>query len=172
MYSSSVPRALGYTSTTRKPFLRLSRPTIIGSENRKQNRFLLFVVLNSNPHKALASLVLFQRLPRQRKKKNVLFAHSTWLPPRVLDSHGTDHDQTWKVYAPLGVQSSLLLLRVVGCLCLEVSLRTWGADLFLYQLFAIQNRRSFPIGKNDTEMGQAPASERDLDTHTTYGPQT
>ena len=50
-------------------------------------------------------------------------------------------------------------LRAVDGPCLEVSLGTWGPDPFLYQFFAIQNRRSFPAGhsrseKNDPEMGQ------------------
>ena len=34
--------------------------------------------------------------------------------------------------------------------CLEISLGTWGPDPVLYQLFAIQNRRSFPIRKKKT----------------------
>ena len=54
-------------------------------------------------------------------------------------------------------------LRAVGGLCLEISLVTWGPDPILYQLF--QNR-SFPIRKNNPEMGQAPTSQarpRDTD---------
>ena len=35
------------------------------------------------------------------KKKNVFFAHSTLPLRRVRTSQGTDHDKTWRVYAPL-----------------------------------------------------------------------
>ena len=34
-------------------------------------------------------------------RKNVLFTHRTSPLPRVLASQGTDHDKTWRVYAPL-----------------------------------------------------------------------
>ena len=34
-------------------------------------------------------------------RNNVLFAHSTSSLPRDLASHATDHDKTWRVYAPL-----------------------------------------------------------------------
>ena len=34
-------------------------------------------------------------------RKNVLFAHSTSPLTRVLASQCTDHDKTWRAYAPL-----------------------------------------------------------------------
>ena len=61
-------------------------------------------------------------------EKNVPFAHSTWLPPRVLASQGTDHDHIWRVCAPLSVEPSLPSLSAAGGLCLEVSLGTSGPD--------------------------------------------
>ena len=55
-----------------------------------------------------------------------------------------------RVYAPLCVESSLPSSRAVGGLFLEISLGTWGPDPVLYHLFAIQNRRSFPIRKKSS----------------------
>ena len=77
----------------------------------------------------------------------MLFAHSTSPLPEVLASQDTGRHQTWRAYAPRSGESSLPSLTAVGGLCLEISLVTWGADPVLYQLFAIQNRRSFPIRK-------------------------
>ena len=74
----------------------------------------------------------------------MLFAHSTSPLPQVLASQDTSH-QTSRAYAPLRRQSSLPGLRAVDGLCLEVSLGTRGPDPVLYQLFAIQSRKSFPI---------------------------
>ena len=58
-------------------------------------------------------------------------------------------------------------LGALGGLCLEVSPGTWGPDPVMYQLFAIQNRRSFTVKKKKyPEMGQAPTSQarpRDAD---------
>ena len=96
----------------------------------------------------------------------MLFGHSTSPLPRVLTSQDTGHHQTWRACAPLSRESSLPSLRAVGGLCLEMSPGTWGPDPVLYQLFAIQNRRSFLIGKKYPEMGQAPKSQarpRDTD---------
>ena len=104
--------------------------------------------------------------PARTARKTCLSHTNTLLMPRVLVSQGTDHDQTWRAYAPLVVGSSLPSLRVVDGLCLKVSLGTWGPDPVMYQLFAIQNRTSFPIRKNDPEMGDAPTSQarpRDTD---------
>ena len=51
-------------------------------------------------------------------------------------------------------------------LCLQVSLGTWGPEPVMYQLFAIQYRRSFLTRKNEPEMGQALTSQaRPQDTH-------
>ena len=80
-------------------------------------------------------------------RKNVLFAHSTSPLPRIFASQDTGRHQTWRAYAPLSLESSPPGLRAVGGLCLEISLVAWGPDPVLYQLFAIQNRRSFPIRK-------------------------
>ena len=57
------------------------------------------------------------------------------------------------MHAPRSVEPSLPSLRAVGGLCLEVSLGTCGPDTVLYQLFAIQNRRSFPIRKKFIQNG-------------------
>ena len=122
----------------------------MGSESRKQNRFICDVETHTR-----LWLLLFCFTGDEL----VLFAQSTGLPPRVLASHATDRDQTWRLYAPPSVGTSLPSLRGVGGLCLEVSLGTWKPDPVLYQLFAIQNR-SFPTRqKNDPEMGQAPTSQ-------------
>ena len=61
---------------------------------------------------------------------------------------------------------SLPSLRTIGGLCLEVSLGMWGTDPVLYQLFAIQNRRSSPIRKKkNSERVQAPTSQARLPRH-------
>ena len=44
-------------------------------------------------------------------------------------------------------------MRAVGGLCLDISLVTWGPEPVLYQLFAIQNRRSFAIRKKSSRNG-------------------
>ena len=75
-------------------------------------------------------------------------------------------NQTWRTYGALRWEFSLPSLRAGGGLCLEVSPGAWGPDPVMYQLFAIQNRTSFPIRKNDPEMGDAPTSQarpRDTD---------
>ena len=101
-------------------------------------------------------------------QKNVLFAHDTGLPPRVLASQAADQDQTWSACAPLNVvlvakcEDRILQVVCVSTSCLGLG----GLIQFSYQLFAIQNRRSFAIRKNDPGMGQAPtfhAGPRDTD---------
>ena len=51
--------------------------------------------------------------------------------PRVIASQGTDHDKTWRAYAPLSWESLLPTLRAVGRLYLVVLLETWEPDPFL-----------------------------------------
>ena len=69
---------------------------------------------------------------------------------------------------------SLPSLRTIGGLCLEVSLGMWGTDPVLYQLFAIQNRRSSPIRKKKTfrKGSGSHVPSKTSETQTTYGRQT
>ena len=123
------------------PLWNVLSPTIIGSENTKQNR--LSPLWCRNPRKVLASLVLFNG-----SEENVLFEHSASPLPRVIASRHTGHHQTWKAYAPPSWQSSLPGLRGVGGLCLEVSFGTWGPDPVMCQCLRYRTgMRSYPIRK-------------------------
>ena len=151
-----------------------SKAAKYGIGKQKTEQVFPFVVLK---HTRLW-LLLFCSTACPDSEKNVLFAHSTCLPPRVLASQGTDDCETWRVYAPLSVGLSLPSLRAVGGLRLEVSLGTGGADPVLYHLFGIQNRRYFLTRKKKIDpemMGQAPTSQTGkFETQPTYsyGPQT
>ena len=71
-------------SVRKRKQLRL-RPTIMGSEYRNKQVLPLWCW---NPHKALASFVLFPKKPARTTKKNDLFAlRRTWLPPHESSSH-------------------------------------------------------------------------------------
>ena len=72
-----------------------------------------------------------------RKKRAFRTQHLT--VGASLASQGTDHDQTWRGYAPLNGESSLSSLRTVGGLFLEVSLGTGEPDPFQYNIFPIGN---------------------------------
>ena len=89
------------------------RSTIMESKNRKQNR--LSPVLKPTQGSGFSCSVFFSvPQPARTAKKDVLFARNTRLPPLVLASRGTDHDQTWRAHAPLNVELSLPSLRAVG----------------------------------------------------------
>ena len=98
--------------------------------------------------------------------KKTCFFRTQRLTDATNPRHGTNHNQTWRAYAPLNVEFSLPSLRAVGGLCLDLSLGTWGPDPVLYQPFAIQNRRSFPIRKKlcTNGSGSHAQSERPRDT--------
>ena len=67
--------------------------------------------------------------------------------PLFLASQDTGHHLTWRAYGPLSWESSLPSLRVVGGLCLEVSLGTWEPDPFLDDFFLIGNDLQFCVAK-------------------------
>ena len=60
------------------------------------------------------------------------------------------------MHAILSVEPSLPSLRVVGGLCLEVSLGTWGLTQFCVNFLRYRPGGHFRSEKNDPEMGQAP----------------
>ena len=99
-------------------------------------------------------------------RKYMFFVHITSPPPRALASQATEYGKTWKEYAPLALESSLPRFRVVGNLCLEVSLGTWEPAHFCAKRFRSEMTSCSVSRKNDTEMGQAPTSRarpRNLD---------
>ena len=94
--------------------------------------------------------------------------HRTRLNTAAASPRLTGHDSPQNFESVCSTKLRVLAARFEGAggLYLEVSLGTWGADPVLYQLFAIQNRRTFPIRKNHSEIGQAPTSQarpRDTD---------
>ena len=92
-------------------------------------------------------------------KKNVLFPHGISPTLGVLALQDIDNDQIRSVYALLlRVMSSMPRFNAVDGFCLEPPPRTRGPDSVLYQVLAIQNRRSFSIEIIYTDMGQAPMS--------------
>ena len=97
------------------------------------------MVLNPTQGCLLFFIFLFKTCPSQQKI--CAFRHGTNRRHLVLASQNTGHYNTQRVYAPLTRESSVAGMRAVGGLCLEVSLGTWEPDLFIYQLFAEQNRR-------------------------------
>ena len=62
-------------------------------------------------------------------------------------------------------------MRAVGGLCLEVSLGTWEPDSFLY-FFSDRNYFLFCFAKVDADWVRPPRPKGDVETQTTYGPQT
>ena len=116
--------------------------------------------------RAVPSAVMghFGSLPTQ--EKNLPFSHSTSPLQRVLASQGTDHDNTWRLVAPLCWSSSPPSLRAVGGLCLEVSLGTWEPRPFLFFSFRSETTSCSVSQKVGTELGQACTSQaRPRDTH-------
>ena len=129
-----------------KPSFHSIRWTIMGSENiKKRKQVFTFVVLKPAQGSGFSRSV-----PRPAwTAKKTHFSRTAldcrhessrhW--PRVMTKLGG-------CTMPLCVESSLPSLRVVGGLCLEVSLGTWGPGPFPYnKLLAIQNRILFPIGE-------------------------
>ena len=93
-----------------------------GIGRQKAQQALAFVVLKPSQGSGFSCSV-----PQPaRTAQKTCFSHTAFACRRESSPQGTDHDQTWRVSAPLSVESSLPSLRAVGVLCLEVSLRTWG----------------------------------------------
>ena len=128
------------TSEFQSPNLR---PTIPGVENRKQKRFSPLRCWN--PHKSLASLVLFQSLPRQRKKSAFRTQHLT----ADTNSRLTDHGSWLKLEGVFSTERRVLAANFEGRKRSVSRDHAWdvGAWPICVSTFAIQNRRSFPIGK-------------------------
>ena len=59
----------------------------------------------------------------------------------------------------------MLILKAVGDLCLVVSPGRWGPDPHMCQVFTIQNRRSFPIGKTNSRDGSTSHVPSETYTH-------
>ena len=131
------------------------------SENRNQNRISLHVLKPASSAVGSDGSFLFDAYTR----RNVLFAHSTSSLPRVLGSQGTGHDKTWRVYAPLSWESSLLSLRAVGGLWLEVSPEAWEPDPFLVLFFSVENDLLFRIEKSSYITGSAPHVPSETSRH-------
>ena len=94
------------------------------------------------------------------KKKRVF---RIWHFTAAANPRLTGHRSPLNLESVCSTKLRVLAARFEGrrwSLCLEISLVTWGPDpvlyqLFhvLYQLFAIQNRRSFPIRKKSSRNG-------------------
>ena len=116
------------------------------------------------------------RSSREKKTKNKKQKHFTAAVSPRSESSPHMTRVTAKLgerntYAPLRWESSLPSLRAVGGRCLEVSLGTWGPGPDLYPLLAIQER--VPIRKKMMHKWfRHPRSKQDLETKSTYGPQT
>ena len=102
------------------------------------------------------------RLPARTAEKTCFRTQITWLPPRVLVSQGTDHDQTWGAYDLLNVESSLPILSAVGDLCLEVSLGTWvsrlgrgGLTQFCTSINFCDTEHEVKLGSEDSNLSGA-----------------
>ena len=130
------------TSEFQSPNLR---PTIPGVENRKQKRFSPLRCWN--PHKSLASFVLFHRklVCGQRKKSAFRTQHLT----ADTNSRLTDHGSWLKLEGVFSTERRVLAANFEGRKRSVSRDHAWdvGAWPICVSTFAIQNRRSFPIGK-------------------------
>ena len=104
------------------------------------------------------------------KKKRVFFAPSTSPLPRVRASQGTYH-KSWRVYTPLTLEFSLPSLAPRWFVSRGLA---WDVGAWLISASYSSDRRPAVLYRKKLiqEWPRPPRTKRDLETQTTYSPQT